>query len=171
MKKLLLLALLLIPGLLSAQKNTDYKASNGITYKVGDTIKTGRGSGQNETFLYLQLGGWAAVATYSATQGADQHNIGRQFAGMNVVVKKIKELKSKVGTKTYFVVSGGTISNYNLFIEDAIATCEIADCNKKPVDVAVVPDNLERIKKLKELLDGGAISQSEYDQQKKKLLN
>jgi hypothetical protein len=171
MKKLLFVALLFLPSLLFAQKAENYLASNGKTYNIGDTIKLGRGSGQNESFLYLQLGGWAAVATYSTGQGADQHNIGRQYAGMNVVVKKIKSLKSKAGTKIYLVVSGGNISNYNLLIEDAIATCEVADCNKQTATANSGSDNLDKLKKLKGLLDSGAITQAEYDGQKKKLLD
>ncbi|MBS1504672.1 MAG: SHOCT domain-containing protein, partial [Bacteroidetes bacterium] len=61
-----------------------------------------------------------------------------------------------------------------LWIEDAIASCEIVDCANNKGQTTIVQqsdDNLDKLKKLKALLDAGAITQAEYDSQKKKLLS
>lgn len=91
-----------------------------------------------------------------------------------MMIKKIKSIKRRGAEVVIFTVGGGTLSNYNLFIEDALATCEITDCVKQGtvvVQASPPTDNLDKLKKLKGLLDGGAITQSEYDVQKKKLLD
>jgi len=100
----------------------EYKASNGITYQPGDTVRLGRGSAQNGSFLYVQIGGFAQSTS------DDDNNIGRHYSGTNVIIKKIKAYKVRGSEKVFFTVGAGNIVNYNLYIEDAIATCEIADC-------------------------------------------
>ncbi len=54
-------------------------------------------------------------------------------------------------------------------IEDAIPSCEIADCKTKPAKMS--EDNLDKLKKLKALLDSGALTVAEYETEKKKILN
>lgn len=105
----------------TAQTLAEYKASNGITYKPGDTVKLGRGSAPNGDFRYLVMGGIAA-------SGGDADNIPKHYSGTNVIVKKIKVHKARGAEKVWFAVGAGNIVNYNLYIEDAIATCEVADC-------------------------------------------
>ena len=39
------------------EKLEQYTASNGITYKIGDDIELGRGSGTHGEFLYILRGG------------------------------------------------------------------------------------------------------------------
>ena len=171
MKRLLGLFFLMLPlGLFGQQNLTTYTASNGVTYNIGDTIKLGRGSATNGDFLYLQIGGWAAVAGYDQRKGTDQNNIGRGYSGLAVTLKKIKQYKMKGQEKVYFIVGGGNITNYNLMIEDAIAACEVADCKDKKNAETKTPDKYDKLKKLKELLDQGALTQEEYDKEKKKIL-
>lgn len=57
--------------------------------------------------------------------------------------------------------------DYTCLIESAIGTGEII-CDKLPGNKVSITDE---IKKLKELQDAGAITQEEYTEQKKKLLN
>lgn len=61
MKRITLLVILaMIIGLTQAQNNeklNEYTASNGITYKIGDEIKLGRGSDTNGKFVYVNIGG------------------------------------------------------------------------------------------------------------------
>lgn len=155
-----------------------YKASNGINYQIGDTIKLGRGSAQNGDFNYLQMGGmYNTLSALNGKYNDISSSIGRNYSGLNVVLKKIKRYKLKGAESIVFVVGGGNITNYNLMIEDAIATCEIADCIEKVQKVQIVRDTIapppskyDEIKKLKELLDIGAITQEEYDLEKKKIL-
>ncbi len=145
-----------------AQK--EYKASNGITYHVKDTVKLGRGSNPNGSFNYLQLGGWSAVIS------GGYSNIGKGYANTGVTIKSIKTGKMKGIEVTYFIVGGGNISNYMLQIEQAIQTCEVIPCTAQN-NTNIVPDKFDQLKKLKALFDSGAITQAEYDEQKKKLLN
>lgn len=149
-----------------------YKAKNSITYNIGDTIKLGRGSAPNGDFLYLQMGGWGAIASYNSNGGSDQFNIGKSYSGLNVIVKKIKTFKVKGAESVIFVVAGGNITNYNLTIEDAIATCEVAACKKEAVQATIIntPSKFDELKKLKELFDAGAITDQEYQTEKAKLL-
>ena len=75
--------------------------------------------------------------------------------------------KQKGAQRYVFIVGGGNITNYELYIEEAIQVCEIKDCGKKEAPVVGAADEL---KKWKALLDSGAITKEEYDAQKKKLL-
>lgn len=162
MKKIILL-LLLVTGFANAQERIlEYKASNNVTYKVGDTIQLGRGSGIQGTFVYLKMAGWAAG---SATQ------IGSAYGGLNVNIKKIKKATFKGAEKIYFTVGGGNITNYSLEIEEAIATCEVKDCASAQGTVVSQSDKYDKLKKLKDLLADGTLTQEEYDSEKKKLLN
>lgn len=155
--------ILFLTGALSASAQTlpEYKASNGITYKPGDTVKLGRGSHPNGDFRYLVMGGLAA-------SGGDSDNIPKHYSGMNVIIKKIKTQKMKGAEKVWFIVGAGNIVNYNLAIEDAIATCEVSDCKNQ---TAASSDKYDQLAKLKGLLDSGVITQEEYDKEKKKLLD
>lgn len=162
MKHIVLLLFLTVAITATAQNLPEYKASNGITYKPGDTVKLGRGSHPNGDFRYLQMGGLAA-------SGGDADNIGKHYSGMNVIIKKIKTQKMKGAEKVWFIVGAGNIVNYNLAIEDAIATCEVEAC--KGSQPAASVDKYDQLAKLKGLLDSGVITQEEYDKEKKKLLD
>jgi|LSQX01.3.fsa_nt_gb hypothetical protein len=171
MRKNVLLFILLIPLNLFGQRNlTEYTASNGITYTISDTVKLGRGSAPNGDFLFLQMGGWLEILGYDATEDADQFNIGRQYNGIGVVIKKIQRQRIKGQDKIYFVVGAGNITNFKLMIEDAIASCEIADCIKEPEPPLIGDDKFEKLKKLKELLDLEILTQEEFEVEKKKIL-
>lgn len=146
------------------KKLKEYTAFNGTTYKPGDIIKLGKGSAPNGDFVYLQIGGWAAGTGASTI-------IGSSYAGLAVEVKKIKEYNFKGQEKVAFTVDGGNITNYLLMIEDAIATCEVADCNNELGEVQnSTTDKYDELKKLKELLDSGVLTQEEYESEKRKVL-
>lgn len=163
MKKTIIICCLLMTAKICFAQN-EYKASNGVTYHVKDTVKLGRGSNPNGSFNYLQLGGWSAALS------GGYSNIGKGYANTAVVIKSIKKNKVKGVEAIYFVVGGGNISNYMLQIEAAIQTCEVIPCASNDTPVAA-EDNLDKLKKLKALLDAGAINQDEYDTQKKKILD
>jgi hypothetical protein len=171
MKKLMLIAVFaFFVNYTYSQKQ--YKAINGITYRVGDTVRLGLGSSPGGTFLYLQMGGWAAVMSYDLDKGPNQLNIGRGYANTAVIVKKIKSGKISGVEKYWFVVGGGNLTNYNLYIDEAIQVCEVVPCQSPDAFAGQQPaeDKFDKLKKLKALLDSGAITRAEYDEQKKKLL-
>lgn len=163
MKKFILLLLLVSAFATGQSRVEEYKASNDITYKEGDSITLGRGSGLQGTFVYLKMSGWMAG---SAIQ------IGSAYSGLNVIIKKIKVAKFKGAEKAFFIVGGGNITNYSLEIEEAIATCEIKECKEQQATmVGSKPDKYDKLKKLKELLSNGTLNQEEFESEKKKLLN
>jgi hypothetical protein len=173
MKKALFIIILLMPLFICAQKLTGYKAINGITYHIGDTVRLGLGSSPGGTFLYLQMGGWGAAMSYDSNAGPNQLNIGRGYANTAVIVKKIKAGKINGIAKYWFIVGGGNLTNYNLMIDEAIQVCEVIPCQSgsSAIGQQAPEDNLDKLKKLKALFDAGTITQAEYDEQKKKLLN
>lgn len=138
---------------------TEYKASNGITYKIGDDIILGQGSGVNGAFVYIRMAGWMGGGQVQSFQ-----------SGTYAVIKKITKNNRKRFKKVVFTIGAGDITNYSLDIEDAIKTCEVENCTKEAQDVMVVPDKFDQLKKLKELFDNGVLSQEEYNAEKKKIL-
>ncbi|MGZ3846114.1 MAG: SHOCT domain-containing protein [Flavisolibacter sp.] len=177
MKTFALLVFIVLPALSFAQalgfgkKLTEYKASNGRTYHIGDTIKLAQGSAPNGTFRYVQYGGW--LTFFQNDEGADTHNLERGMSGYGAVIKKIHSFKAHGIDKIVIAVSIGVGTNCDLWIEDAIESCEIIDCKGNKVQATIVTqsdDQFDKLKKLKALLDSGAITKTEYDEQKKKLL-
>ncbi|WP_139925226.1 SHOCT domain-containing protein [Hymenobacter sp. DG01] len=155
-----------------AQKPEEYKASNNITYHPGDTIRLGRGSAPNGDFRYLQVGGWGAAMANNPTGNRDFYNAKRSLAGLAVVVKKINTRRLHGQATTTFTVGAGTITNFNLLIEEAIASCEVAACKSAAPETAAQPqpDKYDRLNKIKALLDNGTLTQTEYESEKAKIL-
>lgn len=114
MKQVVFILLMLGAVTAYSQKNIpEYKASNGITYQPGDTVRLGMGSGQNGEFLYVASGGLAAAG------------LSRAYAQKYTVIKKINNVRFKGQDSYYFVVGMGN-STYNIGIENAIVSCEVA---------------------------------------------
>jgi hypothetical protein len=166
MNKLLLLIILLAPVAAIGQTLTEYKALNNKTYHIGDTVKLRKGSGTSGEFLYVQIGGVNGFLSRGHNQNMD-----RAYANTQMVIKKIKKGKIDPRSieKLWFVVDGGGINTWNIFIDDAISSCEVVPCQSTPG--AGTLNVADEIAKLKKLLDSGAITQAEYNSQKKKLLN
>ena len=170
MKKLLLgVAFFAITFVMAqkVQKLQEYKASNGVVYKVGDNIKLGRGSGANGDFVYVTLGGWGMVAEGKVTPLPPSN------AGLVVTIKKIKKYDYKHYKGVYFTIGGGNITNYNLDIENAIATGEIAGPKNKNMaqeKTNAAPDKYDELMKIKKLFDQGVLTKEEYEAEKKKIL-
>jgi hypothetical protein len=160
MKKILFLLFLAIGFSSHAQKLKEYKASNNVVYKKGDVIKMNKGSAENGDFVYLSIGGWAA--------GTGQ-KIPATYAGVAVKIKKIKKYKKHGVEKVLFTVNGGNITNYILDIEPAISSCEVTPCSQKKATTKS-ESKYDKLKKLKELLDSGAITKEEFEKEKKKIL-
>ena len=165
-----------LPFLVSAQKKTEYLASNGKTYHIGDTVILNRGSSPMGNFMYVQFGGWGKVFTHDASKGVEQDDLGRAYAGVGAVIKKIRNEKYRGVDRIVFTVGLGTITNCDMFIEDAIATCEIKDCKGKAetapttAPATATVSTADELAKYKKLLDQGAISKAEYEAMKKETI-
>src|ERR1700712_368586 len=106
-----------------AQEIFQYKASNGITYKIRDTIRLGKGSGQDGWFVYMLPSGFN-------TSNTQREWMKRKFTNGGVFLKEINVRETR-GVKSYeFIVGGGALYNFHLSIEEAISTCEVVPCNK-----------------------------------------
>lgn len=143
------------------QRINKYNASNGVEYQEGDTVNIGIGSGNNGDFVYLTMGGWLYASS------TEKPSVPKAFSNSAVVIKKMRKYKIKGRDAVWFTVRGGNITNYTLQIEQAISVCEVIPCieNKEP------SDKYDDLIKLKSLLDSGAITEKEYELEKKKILN
>jgi hypothetical protein len=149
---------------LQAQNLTEYTASNNVTYHIGDTIKLGRGSSPSGDFRYIQLGDlYNFASAMNGQYGEVNRGINKNNSGRNVIVKKIKEVKIKGSKVVYFYIAGGNISQYQILIEDALATGEVKS-NGYTSDEA-----LAELKRSKDKLDLGLIKQEQFDSIKVKL--
>ena len=167
MKNILIIFLLLAPFFASAQKLKEYKASNGITYHPGDTIKVGLGSMPDGNFKYIQIN--QLLPGPPDPRRSNGMTARKDMSGSGYVIKKIQNVRQMAGgEKTVITIRTGGLPTCDIWIEEAIAACEVTPCNnQKSTSASSVADE---ILKLKKLLDAGAITQTEYDAQKKKLL-
>ena len=113
----------------NAQNVNQYKAANGINYKVGDTVKLGTGSADNGAFSCMFLSGWNAAIGYDQNGASSQFNISAAYANKQLVIQKI-DWENVNGKKRYFFVLGddGT-SDYNLYIDAAVKNHEVIPFN------------------------------------------
>jgi len=174
MKKIIGVALFLVPFLTKAQIK-EYKATNGVTYHLNDTVRLGKGSKADGSFLYVEDRGLSLPRPGPAgnSRGGGGRGLTKDFANAAVIVKSIRTVPVNGVDKYLFMVNPGGLFRYSMFIDDAIAACEVKPCATPdtPNTSRPVPSVADEIKKLKQLLDSGALTQAEYDSQKKKLLN
>ncbi|GAA4102231.1 SHOCT domain-containing protein [Mucilaginibacter panaciglaebae] len=171
MKQLLFASILLMPFLSRAQVK-EYKASNGVTYHVGDTLRLGLGSKADGSFLYVEDKGLLGrVGPFGNMPGRSQpvRSLSKDYANVGAVIKSINKTSVNGVQKYTFSVNPGGPMRYNVYVDDAIAACEVKPC-KSDSPAAATGSVADEIKKLKALMDSGAITKSEYETQKKKLL-
>lgn len=165
-----------------------YKTQIGWHLKVGDTLSFGRGTLPNHyfAFAYDSPVSWSNIMggsnnSYdnksSSIDGYNKRYVTSDFRNRAVTIKKFQLIgNKKIGLKTIAVVGVGSTTNYWIEIDNAIEDGEI----KVPVEFQSKVKNGEsgqtpistadELKKYKELLDSGGITQDEYDKIKKKLL-
>jgi hypothetical protein len=134
---------------------TSYIAKDGSTYKVGDKVSFGTPSGVNGKFVTI-------------TNMDIAGNVFPVGAGAINTVAEIKKIRiagnKRSGYKVAFQTKGVTgIDNYFFFLEDAIQVGEIKSFGMTS-DQA-----LAALKKAKDKLDLGLITQEEYDKTKQEL--
>jgi hypothetical protein len=169
MKRLLLLfsffPLLAVAQMPGSRINTPITLADGTSLEAGDLLHLGLGTMPDGTFKYL-------YQPYNVFSGSPLKNLRSHYAGKSVMVLFFKH-DTKGGDKYYAVFNEDSNHNKMVDLTPAIESGEVIGVNdirfaRKPSPVALVADELL---KLKQLLDAGAITQAEYDAQKKKLLN
>ncbi|MRG45900.1 hypothetical protein GFS24_12290 [Chitinophaga sp. SYP-B3965] len=146
-----------------------YKTSSGWVIKEGDKIKIGTGSTGNKVFAYI----------YNApgiTLDISRTPLPTGFAHKNATVKNITfNGFKKTGYTPIIVVGMGVLNNFQIEIDNAITSGEVlvpAEFAKKEATVSSAPaaSMADELKKLKDLLDSGAITKEEYETMKKKVI-
>jgi len=132
-----------------------YVAKDGSVYKVGDKIQFGSPSGTNGNFVIIQKMDIAATV----------YIVGPEAINTSAEIKKIRITgTSRAGYKANFQTKGMTgVDNYFLNIEDAITVGEIKSFGMTSDEA------LSALKKAKDKLDLGLITQEEYDKIKAEL--
>ena len=170
MKKILLILFCFAPFIGLAQKLSEYKASNGKTYHAGDTLKVGLGTMPDGNFKYIQIN--TLLPGPPDPRRANSMNARKDISGSNYVIKRIANVKQMSGgDKTVITIKTGGFTTCDVWIEEAITTCEVTPCNDQKGNTPAKFSVADELTKLKKLLDSGAITQAEYDAQKKKLLS
>ena len=168
MKKIFFLIICIIPAVIFGQELKEFKAPNGKTYHVGDTVKVGMGSMPDGNFKYIQV---TPPPFMPQRRSSNDLNARKGFAMSNAVIRKIKNVTPMDGSaKVMFTVKAGGIGTYDVWIVESISACEVTPCSNQTGNSNPNVGVADELLKLKKLLDSGAITQDEYNKQKKKLL-
>jgi hypothetical protein len=172
MKQLMMIALMMCSTLISFGQDTlrysdfnsedrprgsysHYLSKDGSVYSVGDKIKFGSPSGINGTFVIIQ----------KMDIAGNVYVVGSEVINTSAEIKKIRVGGTKrSGFKATFQTKGLTgVDNYFLFIEDGITTGEVKS------NVMTSDQALTELKKCKDKLDLGLITQEEFNSKKSEL--
>ena len=134
---------------------TSYLASDGAVYKIGDRIKIGVPS-SNKTFAFITEGDGILLPITNLTAFS---------SGTETEIKRIWVYGSKrAGYAVSFRTKGYTgVSNYTIQFENALAVGEVKGFGLSSDDA------LDQLKKAKDKLDLGLITQEEFDKLKAEL--
>lgn len=134
---------------------TAYVSREGVIYKVGDRLKIGRPSSVNQTFVY--------IIEQDALTGSG--NLPAGYSGFETELKRIRVVGNKrIGYAVNFYTKGvWGPSTFIIPIENALATGEIKS------SVMSSDDALAELKRAKDKLDLGLITQEEFEKLKAEL--
>lgn len=134
---------------------TSYLGSDGAVYKVGDRVKIGVPS-SNKTFAFITEGDGILLPIT---------NLLASSSGTETEIKRIFVVGNKrSGYSVSFRTKGITgLSNYTIQFENALSTGEVKGFGLSSDDA------LAQLKKAKDKLDLGLITQEEYDKLKAEL--
>jgi hypothetical protein len=142
-------------GLITKGQYESYVSKDGSVYKVGDKIQFGNPSGTNGKFVTIQKMDIAGTV----------YIVGAEAINTSAEIKKIRVGgTSRAGYKVSFQTKGMTgVDNYFLNIEDAITVGEVKSFGMTSDEALIA------LKKAKDKLDLGIITQEEYDKIKAEL--
>lgn len=134
---------------------TSYVATDGGVYKIGDKVKIGVPS-SNKTFAFIFEGDGIMIPIT---------NLLASSSGQDTEIKKIFVAGNKrIGYSVSFRTKGLTgLSNYTIQVENALSTGEMRGFGKTSDEA------LSELKKAKDKLDLGLITQEEFDKLKQEL--
>lgn len=146
--------------------------TDGTVFTVGDTVRLGTGSYSNGEFNYIY-----SLATF---MDAQQHYLSPAWNDKFVIIDKFQTSGSdKMGYTMHIIFKHGKL-DCAIQLESAIKAGEVvtaaskkkAEEKNKPIIIQTgsAPSLADELRKLKELLDSGILTQAEFDAQKKKLL-
>ena len=127
MKTLIIFLLFAYCSSAKGQNLKEYLAPNNILYKIGDTLKLGKGSGTNGSFVYLEMNAVMTALISNGGNTTEGTNGVKQYANTNQIIKKIRKYSSNGASKVYFDIKGGT----RISINEAIEECEVLPCKSK----------------------------------------
>lgn len=155
----------------AAIKGDVYTSLSGWKIKEGDTILLGKGTMNDKqfSFIYKKMG-----PMYDLTKENRQWKMSHTYNGKKAIVTML-EIQG-TGSSGYFicaVLRVGDLNRYRMDIENAIDAGELAlpPQYAKATKTDGTNSLADELKKLKDLLDTGAITQNEYDTLKKKLID
>lgn len=133
-----------------------YLSKDNAVYKIGDRLKIGFPS-SNKTFAYISYGDGIFIAIKPLPASS---------SGQETEIKKILVSGTKrAGYSVYFRTKGITgLTNYTIQIENAISSGEVKSFGMTSDEA------LAALKKAKDKLDLGLITQEEYDKIKADLV-
>lgn len=136
-------------------KYDSYLSKDNYIYSIGDTIKISTPSGINGKFVYIQ----------KMDVAGNVYVVGAEATNTYCIVKNIRVGGTKrSGWKVSFQTKGFTfVDNYFLYIEDAILSGEVKSSG------LTSDEALSELKKYKDKLDLGLITQEEFDAKKSEL--
>lgn len=134
----------------NAKGITEYTASDGSVWKVGDRVTFGNATGAR-VFTYISIGD----GVMSVSQPAPA-----SWGGKEAEIKKIRVSGSKRLGFTLWVTCKGPMQPFHIDIEKAVEVGEVV------TDGYSSDKALEELKKAKDKLDLGLITQEEFDKLK-----
>ncbi len=129
-----------------------YTSESGIIFKIGDTITLG------QPISHL---GWKTIYR---KEGED-YITNKNLVDKNVIIKSIDTTKSEP-----VLIVEYKRRRFFIKIDDALKNKEVMLSFKRELAKAM-DDKYEALKKLKELLDEGIITEEEFEKEKEKILN
>ena len=142
--------------------------------RAGDTLQLGRGSMPDKRFAFV----YESLTSFTSSANGQKNYLTSAMAGQRVFLKELFEYGTKrTGYTMIAKVGTGNIVNYWVEIENALESGELSmptqfkGNSQAPGSSSGTGSVADELKKLKELLDAGALTQAEFDAQKKKLLN
>ena len=142
-------------GTVTKGKLDSYVSKDGSTYKIGDKIQFGTPSGINGKFVTIK----------NIDIMLSQYPVGAEILNTYAEIKKIRVGGNKrTGYKVHFQTTGlSFLDNYFVYIEDAIQVGEIKSFGMTSDEA------LNELKKAKDKLELGLITQDEFDKLKQEL--